>query len=708
MQKRRRTSSSCIALFLCTVLLSLILPRCVSCAGTDKTVVNKEEYLSAIINATVQDSKGNTKRVISKEDGRYGQNSPKTEVTGIIITPSAVNGVVDMQGCCTNTRFIIPPKTTHWIALLQRGKCMFKEKILKAAAFNASAVLIYNNSSKEDTVTMAHEGTGDTVAVMITESLGKDLLYFVEKNETVWVSVSVGSRGPVKNLNRGSLVFVSISFIVLMIISSAWLIFYFIQKIRDTNARDRSQRRLGDAAKKAISKLTTRTVKRGDKETEPDFNHCAVCIEGYQLNDVVRILPCKHVFHKMCVDPWLNEHCTCPMCKLNILKALGIMPNLQCVDNVAFDMERMTRTHSSSQRVALMDVSSETSVSVEPLTRSGSSQLLSESELTHTHTHRSGEINIAVTKEWFIVGSFAVLSVLTLCYMIIRATGNNNDNTAVLMFKVAHGALTDFSEELLNTKGEMFDLYLRAHPEKVPRYKPSQHGHFGASSYPRKFDWRDRRAVGPVHNQKSVSVSKQEVMSSICGGCWAFSVVSAVESVRVKDGGKFQELSVQQVIDCAYKSQGCDGGSPVSTLAWLKQSGEKLVNETEYPYEEKTGVCQVFPWGHGGVSVKDYAAFDFSGQEEEMSRRLVEWGPLVVIVDAVSWQDYQGGVIQHHCSAEHANHAVIITGYDTTGEVPFWIVRNSWGTSWGDEGYAYIKMGENMCGVADSVAAVFL
>lgn len=84
-------------------------------------------------------------------------------------------------------------------------------------------------------------GTGDTVAVMITEALGKDLLSFLEKNETVWVTVSVGFRGPVKHLNRGSLVFVSISFIVLMIISSAWLIFYFIQKIRDTNARDRSQ-----------------------------------------------------------------------------------------------------------------------------------------------------------------------------------------------------------------------------------------------------------------------------------------------------------------------------------------------------------------------------------------------------------------------------------------------------------------------------------
>lgn len=90
-------------------------------------------------------------------------------------------------------------------------------------------------------ITSLSKGTGDIVAVMITESFGKEILGFLEKNQTVLVTVMVGSRGLPKNINRGSLVFVSISFIVLMIISSAWLIFYFIQKIRDTSARDRSQ-----------------------------------------------------------------------------------------------------------------------------------------------------------------------------------------------------------------------------------------------------------------------------------------------------------------------------------------------------------------------------------------------------------------------------------------------------------------------------------
>uniref|UniRef100_A0A096LVN9 Ring finger protein 130 n=1 Tax=Poecilia formosa TaxID=48698 RepID=A0A096LVN9_POEFO len=126
------------------------------------------------------------------------------------------------------------------------------------------------------------------------------------------------------------------------------------------------QRRLGDAAKKAIGKLTTRTVKKGDKETDPDFNHCAVCIEAYQLNDVVRILPCKHVFHKVCVDPWLNEHCTCPMCKLNILKALGIMTSLPCVDAVVLDVERLgVGQTSGSQRAPLSD-QNQPSISLEP------------------------------------------------------------------------------------------------------------------------------------------------------------------------------------------------------------------------------------------------------------------------------------------------------------------------------------------------------
>ncbi|XP_008325026.1 E3 ubiquitin-protein ligase RNF130 isoform X2 [Cynoglossus semilaevis] len=347
------------------LVLVVVLMDSVAAARSDRNMVS-EEFVGATVNTTVLDARGHTVHVMSSDDGTYGQNSPKVDTRGVVIAPTPHNGVVDRQGCDPNTRFLVPPRGVQWVALLQRGNCTFKEKILKATAFNASAVLIYNNST-DKTVKMGHEGTGDTVAVMITEAYGKEILAHLDRNLTVLVSVVVGQRGPTKNINRGSLVFVSISFIVLMIISSAWLIFYFIQKIRYTSARDRSQRRLDDAAKKAIGKLTTRTVKKGDKETDPDFNHCAVCIEAYQLNDVVRILPCKHVFHKVCVDPWLHEHCTCPMCKLNILKALGIMTSLPCVDSVVLDVERLSISQASSSQRAPLSESNQLSISMEPL-----------------------------------------------------------------------------------------------------------------------------------------------------------------------------------------------------------------------------------------------------------------------------------------------------------------------------------------------------
>ncbi|XP_027136457.1 E3 ubiquitin-protein ligase RNF130 isoform X2 [Larimichthys crocea] len=220
-------------------VLVLVVSRSVSAARADRNMVS-EEYVGATVNATVLDGRGNTVHVMSSDEGTYGQNSPKIDTRGVVIAPAPHHGVVDRQGCDPATRFVVPPRTGHWVALLQRGNCTFKEKILKAAAHNATAVLIYNNST-EKTVKMGHEGTGETVAVMITEAYGKEILAHLERNLTVQVSVVVGQRGATKNINRGSLVFVSISFIVLMIISSAWLIFYFIQKIRYTSARDRSQ-----------------------------------------------------------------------------------------------------------------------------------------------------------------------------------------------------------------------------------------------------------------------------------------------------------------------------------------------------------------------------------------------------------------------------------------------------------------------------------
>ncbi|CAD5215968.1 unnamed protein product [Bursaphelenchus okinawaensis] len=128
-----------------------------------------------------------------------------------------------------------------------------------------------------------------------------------------------------RSFSKTSVLFVSISFIILMVISLAWLVFYYVQRFRYAHAKDRLQRRLFNAAKKALTHIPTKPVKVGDKELDSD---CPVCIDPYRAGDIVRMLPCRHVFHKTCVDPWLLEHRTCPMCKSDILKAFGYHVNV--------------------------------------------------------------------------------------------------------------------------------------------------------------------------------------------------------------------------------------------------------------------------------------------------------------------------------------------------------------------------------------------
>uniref|UniRef100_A0A914W605 RING-type domain-containing protein n=1 Tax=Plectus sambesii TaxID=2011161 RepID=A0A914W605_9BILA len=123
-----------------------------------------------------------------------------------------------------------------------------------------------------------------------------------------------------RSFSKTSVLFVSVSFIILMVISLAWLVFYYVQRFRYAHAKDRLARRLFNAAKKALARIPTRPLRQGDKELEAD---CPVCIDPYRCGDIVRVLPCRHVFHKTCVDPWLLEHRTCPMCKSDILKAFG-------------------------------------------------------------------------------------------------------------------------------------------------------------------------------------------------------------------------------------------------------------------------------------------------------------------------------------------------------------------------------------------------
>ncbi|XP_056299386.1 RING finger protein 150 [Pseudoliparis swirei] len=329
--------AACRSLALSTWLLSFCF---VHLLCLDFTVAEREEWYTAFVNISYVDPATSEPRTEKTECGRYGEHSPKRDVKGVAALPAAP---LDRQGCDPGGRFAVPAPhaAAAWVALVARGNCSYKDKIRHAAAHNASAVVVFNvgAANPNETITMPQAGTGDVVSIMIPEPKGREVASLLERNVTVTLSISLGTRNLQKYVSRTSVVFVSISFIVLMTISLAWLVFYYIQRFRYANARDRNQRRLGDAAKKAIGKLQLRSIRRGDQETEADFDNCAVCIEGYRPHDVVRVLPCRHLFHKSCVDPWLLDHRTCPMCKMNILKALGIALNADCLDDLPLDYD---------------------------------------------------------------------------------------------------------------------------------------------------------------------------------------------------------------------------------------------------------------------------------------------------------------------------------------------------------------------------------
>ncbi|XP_005858809.1 PREDICTED: E3 ubiquitin-protein ligase RNF149 [Myotis brandtii] len=163
---------------------------------------------------------------------------------------------------------------------------------------------------------------------MVSYSKGKEILDLVQKEIQVKMTIGVGTRHVQEFINGQSVVFVAIAFITMMIISLAWLIFYYIQRFLYTGSQFGSQSHRKET-KKVIGQLPLHTIKHGEKGIDVDAENCAVCIENFKVKDIIRILPCKHIFHRTCIDPWLLDHHTCPMCKLDVIKALGYWGELE-------------------------------------------------------------------------------------------------------------------------------------------------------------------------------------------------------------------------------------------------------------------------------------------------------------------------------------------------------------------------------------------
>ena len=194
-----------------------------------------QEYTEAKLNITYCDSTG--KKCHKKPfDGsaKFGLHSPKYGSKGWLYTLIENN----VNGC---KEFNVNVDKSPWIALIERGVCNFKEKIRNAYKHNASAVIIYDNRDGKEII-MSHDDVDYLVAVSITKTLGEDLARaLVNRTKAVYVEISVGDRYTNKWVNPASVLFVSVSFIVLMVISLAWLVFYYVQRFRYVHARDKTE-----------------------------------------------------------------------------------------------------------------------------------------------------------------------------------------------------------------------------------------------------------------------------------------------------------------------------------------------------------------------------------------------------------------------------------------------------------------------------------
>jgi KDEL-tailed cysteine endopeptidase len=307
----------------------------------------------------------------------------------------------------------------------------------------------------------------------------------------------------------------------------------------------------------------------------------------------------------------------------------------------------------------------------------------------------------------------------------VSATAMDQNDFKFMRYIVEHGKEYATVEEY-NMRKENF-LFMDAEIARINREQTtSVHGHNFLSDWTReeysklmglKNMPKPERGNGPVWTGEGltaptsvnwVTAGKVNAIKNQgqCGSCWAFSANASLESAHAIFYSTLPNLSEQQLVSCssAFGNSGCNGGWYY--WAWDYAVSTPITGETTYPYTSGnfgiTGTCK---YVSGSGFQYDLSQTDVAGNTAAMETATAQQVLSVAIeADTTTFQSYTSGTITSSACGTNIDHAVAIVGYSTTGN--YWLVRNSWGTSWGMQGYVQIGMasGAGICGINQYVA----
>lgn len=253
-------------------------------------------------------------------------------------------------------------------------------------------------------------------------------------------------------------------------------------------------------------------------------------------------------------------------------------------------------------------------------------------------------------------------------------------------YEIGHNKFSDLTTEEFSKNFKGFDAQQHALKQDSSNFKLS------AVELPESVDWRTQGYVNPIQDQGQ------------CGSCYTFSACASIEGQYFKANGTLVKLSEQNLVDCSSKfgNNGGDGGTMDNCFTYVKENGG-IDSEESYPYQAEALQCKYNPTD-SAAKVSGFVDVP-QGDENALATAIATIGPISVGIDASqrSFQLYKSGIYDDPACTQTPDHAVVCVGYGTEGpDKDFYIVRNSWGTVWGDMGY--IKMArnkDNLAGIAN-------